>query len=47
VNYAFDLSKIQQGGYVIMLRWWQVLLLIAFLGAAVWLLIRISSRKHS
>jgi len=37
VNPTIVLSKIQEGGYVIMLRWWQVLLLlIACIAYPVW-----------
>jgi flagellar biogenesis protein FliO len=49
VNPTFVLSKIQQGGQVIMLgKWWQVLLvLIVFIVGAVWLIMRVSRRKPS
>jgi hypothetical protein len=49
VNFTFFLSLIQERGYVIMLgKWWQVVLvLIAFIVIAVWLIMRASRRKQS
>jgi hypothetical protein len=48
VNLTFVLSLIQERSYVIMLgKWWQVLLvLIAFIVVAVWLIIKASRQKQ-